>query len=46
MVWMKYRNKNVLEIIIGIIIIIIIDCNLVLHFKAYIIFTEKFYFHF
>lgn len=44
MVWMKYRNKNVLEIIIG--IIIIIDCNLVLHFKAYIIFTEKFYFHF
>lgn len=38
MVWTKYRNKDVLEIVIS---ITIIGCNLVLHFKAYITFTEK-----
>lgn len=43
MVWTKYRNKDVLEIIIS---SITIDYNLVLHFKAYIMFTEKFYFNF
>lgn len=43
MVWKKYRNKDVLEIVIS---ITIIDFNLVLHFKAYIMFTEKFYLNF
>lgn len=43
MVWTKYRNKDVLEIVVS---IIIIDCDLVLHFKAYITFREKFYFDF
>lgn len=43
MVWTKYRNKDVLEIVIS---ITVINFYLVLHFKAYIMFTEKFYFNF
>lgn len=42
MVWTKYRNKDTLEPFK--IIIVIEDCNLVLHFKVYITLTEAFYF--
>lgn len=43
MVRMKYRKKDVLEIVNS---IVIIDFSLVLHFKAYVMFTEEFYLNF
>lgn len=43
MVRMKYGKKDVLEIVNS---IVIIDFSLVLHFKAYVMFTEEFYLNF